>query len=165
MNAQLISEVQKALKIDDDGVAGPITWKAIYKKIVGKDWKESSKHVKASSFADPADIVAFKRCKATGKTDLQCFAVGDNGIGLYGANTAQDHTPMCALHRDDMVRLFGSVKNAAHKKILVHANGKEVVCSVEDRMSSVNRIDLNPAAAKYLGLKPPFLVDASFRVA
>lgn len=165
MNTQLIKEVQEKLGVVVDGDAGQKTWNAIYKNIVGKDWKEKSKKVKASSFADPADLASFKRCKATGKTDLQCFAVGDNGIGLYGANTAQEHTPMCALHKDDMIELFGSVKNAAHQLILVQANGKEVICSVEDRMSSLNRIDLNPAAAKHLGLKPPFLVDASFRVA
>lgn len=113
---------------------------------------------KASSFADPADVAAFKKCKAKGKTDKQCFAVGDNGIGQFGANTAQEHTPMCALHGDDMKRLYGSIAKAAHQKVRVTVGGKSVACAIEDRMSSVNRIDLNPAAAKALGLNPPFLV-------
>jgi len=38
----------------------------------------------ASSFADPADVRAFKRCKAQGKTDQECFRVGDNGVGCWG---------------------------------------------------------------------------------
>jgi hypothetical protein len=37
--------------------------------------------VKASSFADPADVVAVKKCLKSSKTENQCFAVGDNGVG------------------------------------------------------------------------------------
>ena len=165
----LIRAVQKELKVPVDGDPGPITWKAIYKKVTGKDWKEPIKPEKdwtvnahrsiASSFADPADVKAFKKCKLTGKTDLQCFAVGDNGIGQFGANTAQLHTPMCALHKNDMIAKWGSVNGAAHKKVDVWVKGKTVRCSVEDRMSAPGRIDLNPAAAKVLDLNPPFLVD------
>lgn len=118
---------------------------------------------KASSFADPKDIEAFKRCKKTGKTDKQCFAVGDNGIGQFGANTAQTHTPMCALHATQMIRDFGSIAKAAHQKMKVTVNGRTVICSVEDRMSAPGRIDLNPAAAKVLGLKPPFLVNSTWQ--
>jgi hypothetical protein len=39
--------------------------------------------VKASSFADPADVAVYKRCLKSGKTPVQCFAVGDNGVGLW----------------------------------------------------------------------------------
>jgi hypothetical protein len=56
--------------------------------------------VKASSFADPADIKAFRRCKAAGHTDQYCFSKGDNGIGAWGGDTTSDF-PLCALPRDD----------------------------------------------------------------
>lgn len=165
----LIRACQRAAGVEDDGDPGPITWKAIYHKLTGEewvepiqeedDWEDEATRAIASSFADPADVRAFKRCKATGRSDLSCFAVGDNGIGQFGANTAQEHTPMCALHKTDMIKKWGSVNGAAHKKVRVAVKDKEVVCSVEDRMSAPGRIDLNPAAAKALDLDPPFLVD------
>jgi hypothetical protein len=108
-------------------------------------------------------LVAFKKCKATGKTDLQCFKVGDNGIGQFGKITAQEDTPMVAVHADSMKAKWGSVAGAAHRRVMVEANGEKVEASVEDRISAPGRIDLNPAAAKALGLKPPFLVDCTWR--
>ena len=36
----------------------------------------------ASSFADLADVRAFKRAKAKGMTDQEAFRYGDNGIGF-----------------------------------------------------------------------------------
>jgi hypothetical protein len=122
----------------------------------------------ASSFADPKDVAAFKRCKAEGKTDQQCFAVGDNGIGCWGANTAQLHTPMCALPPDDMELRFNDWKKAKSAKVRVRANGHEVICILADRMPWKKNIkngagiDLNPAAAKVLGLQPPFKVAAEW---
>jgi hypothetical protein len=112
----------------------------------------------ASSFADPADVVAFTKCKAQGKTDQQCFKVGDNGIGQFGKITAQDHTAMVAVHADDMKARWGSIIAAAHRPVTVTANEKTVAATVEDRIGVKARIDLNPAAAKQLGLDPPFLV-------
>jgi hypothetical protein len=161
MDINLIKACQRAVGVKVDGKPGPQTWNAIHKRLTGKDFEDEwdSNRAIASSFADPADVRAFKRCKATGKTDLQCFAVGDNGIGQFGANTAQEHTPMCALHKNDMIERWGSVNAAAHKKVRVTVRDKEVVCLVEDRMSAPGRIDLNPAAAKVLDLRPPFLVD------
>jgi hypothetical protein len=106
---------------------------------------------KASSFADLADVDAFERCKAMGKTDKECFRVGDNGIGCWGDKTAQVEVPMCALPPDDIVARWGSIraKTARGKLVRVQANGRSV-------------IDLNPAAAIALKLKPPFLVTASW---
>ena len=112
----------------------------------------------ASSFADPADVVAFNKCKATGKTDKQCFAVGDNGIGQFGKITAQDQIPMVAVNAQAMTTRWGSINAAAHRPVTVTVEGKTVSATVEDRISAPGRIDLNPAAAKALGLKPPFLV-------
>jgi hypothetical protein len=116
----------------------------------------------ASSFADPADIRAFERCKAQGKSDLACFAVGDNGIGQFGKITAQEHTPMIAVHRNAMVAKWGTVAGAAHKAVRVSANGRIIRATVEDRISAPGRIDLNPACAKLLGLNPPFTVPCSW---
>lgn len=121
-------------------------------------------NVLASSFADPADVVAFKKAKAQGKTDKQAFAVGDNGIGCWGDETTQDHTPMCAVPPDDMIAKWGSIAKAKHREIIVTSRktGKSVVCILADRMPYKKNIkngcgiDLNPAAAVCLNLKPPF---------
>lgn len=156
-----IQQIQEVLGVVADGIWGPISQAAM-----DKETGKGKVYVgKASSFADPKDIEAFKKCKKTGKTDRQCFAVGDNGIGQFGANTAQEHTPMCALHATQMTKDFGSIAKSAHQKMKVTANGKTVICLVEDRMSAPGRIDLNPAAAKALGLKPPFLVSATWQKA
>ena len=112
----------------------------------------------ASSFADPEDIAAFIRCMDTGRTDLQCFRVGDNGIGQFGKITAQTHTPMVALHAEDMRAKWGSVAGAAHRPVKVWFGARMVFAMVEDRLGVEGRIDLNPAAAATLGITPPFLV-------
>jgi len=131
---------------------------------------------KASSFADPADVRAFKKWKQIyldqGKTDAQAeklaFAKGDNGVGCFGDFTAQDKIPMCALPPDDMIDKWGSVAKAKHKGVSVSANGKQVICQLADRMPWKKNIkngagiDLNPAAAKALGLTPPFMVPATW---
>jgi hypothetical protein len=125
---------------------------------------------KASSFADLADVRAFQRCKAKGGSDTECFKVGDNGIGCWGDVTAQEHTPMCALPPEDIIAKCGSMKSRAArgKRVHVTANGRETICLLADRMPAKKNIrngagiDLNPAAAKQLGLKPPFLIPAEW---
>lgn len=155
-----IQEIQTILRVDADDIWG-VKSQAALNELIGS---QKGVRSKASSFADPADVATFLECKKkTGKSDLYCFQFGDNGIGQFGEITAQEHTPMCALHADDMKAKWGSVNAAAHREVLVSANGREVVVSVEDRMSAPGRIDLNPAAAKKLGLKPPFLVSCSWR--
>lgn len=149
-----LRQIQTILGVKVDGFWGPKSQAALNKEL-GKSEGFSST---ASSFADPADVVAFKKCKATGKTDKQCFAVGDNGVGQFGKITAQEHTPMVAVHADAMKARWGSINAAAHRPVTVSVNGKTVEATVEDRMSAPGRIDLNPAAAKVLGLEPPFLV-------
>jgi peptidoglycan hydrolase-like protein with peptidoglycan-binding domain len=153
-----ITEIQTILGVTADGIWGPKSQAALNREI----GTASGFNCDASSFADPADVEAFKRCKATGKTDLQCFAVGDNGIGQFGKITAQDHTPMVAVHSDAMKAKWGSITGAAHRPVRVTVNGKTVDATVEDRISELGRIDLNPAAAKQLGLKPPFVVPCSW---
>ena len=116
--------------------------------------------VLASSFADPQDLADYARSGT--------FAKGDNGVGCWGDATAQEHTPMCALPPEDIIAQWGSLtaKVARHRRVIVSANGHEVVCLLADRMPAKAHItnqagiDLNPAAAKRLALKPPFLVPA-----
>lgn len=121
---------------------------------------------KASSFADPADVAAFWRCKKRGGTDKQCFKLGDNAIGCWGDDTSQGSGLSCALPPEDMMEKWGSVKAAKHKKVTVTANSRTVICTLKDRMpprANITNgaiIDLNPDAVAALGLKPPIMVSA-----
>lgn len=152
-------KVQAILGVVADGDWGPISQAAL--NVAAGQTDEFIRE--ASSFADPADVRAFQRCKSTGKSDLACFAVGDNGIGQFGKITAQDHVAMVAVHKTDMIARWGSVEGAAHRPVVVTANGRTIHATVEDRVSAKGRIDLNPACAKLLGLTPPFLVSARWR--
>jgi hypothetical protein len=154
--------IQKLLGIDADGFWGRVSQEALNNERDGGGAAASTSaggfRAEASSFADPADVRAFERCKAQGKTDQQCFRVGDNGIGQFGKITAQDHTAMVAIHKDDMIARWGSVNAAAHRTVTVTIGGRTIHAAVEDRLGVAGRIDLNPAAAAQLGLTPPFLV-------
>lgn len=120
--------------------------------------------VMASSFADPADVVAFKKAKAQGLTDQEAFKRGDNGIGKWGDDTTSD-VPMCALPPEN----WKTLSNPRGAKVRVVANGKTVICELRDTMPHVENItnsagiDLNPGAQKAIGLKPPFLVNATWQ--
>jgi hypothetical protein len=159
-----LGKVQRLLGVAADGFWGPVSQEALNKELDGGAANNGAGgsgtvfKATASSFADPADVHAFQKCKATGKTDQACFKVGDNGVGQFGKVTAQTHTAMVALHKDDMIARWGSVNGAAHRKVFVTANGKTIEAAVEDRLGVAGRIDLNPAAAARLGLNPPFLV-------
>lgn len=155
-------EIQTLLGVTPDGYIGPVTeaaWTNL-KRSQGL-WPPETRHsVMASSFADPADIAAFRRCKAEGKTDKQCFAVGDNGIGKWGADTTAD-IPMCALPPEDWKPLGSLAKG---KKVVVECMGRVVTCELQDTMPSKANIkngagiDLNEAAWKALGHKPPVML-------
>lgn len=120
--------------------------------------------VRASSFADPADVAAFRRCKAKGKSDQECFKVGDNGIGCWGDDTT-GATPMCALPPEDWKPLGKAARGA---RVRVKANGREVICELRDTMPKRANIkngagiDLNPAAVAALGLHPPIMINATW---
>lgn len=124
--------------------------------------------VNASSFADPADIRAFRQCKAKGGSDQQCFKKGDNGVGYWGDDCSAGAGPCCALPPDDIIAKWGSVKSARKKKVRVKASGREIVCELRDRMpwkrniTNGAGIDLNPDAVGALGLKPPVMVAAEW---
>lgn len=179
MHAATIELLQRACQAEGyyagkiDSLRGPLTdaavsklmdaWEAVPPVVVVPSADDDWRSCEASSFADPADLRAFDRCKATGKTDLQCFAVGDNGIGQWGAKTAQEHTPMVAIHKTDLVARWGSVDAGAHRRVEIECKGRMVTAAVEDRISAPGRIDLNPATAKALGLRPPFVVPVRWR--
>ncbi|MFZ2279293.1 MAG: hypothetical protein WAW39_15985 [Prosthecobacter sp.] len=120
-------------------------------------------YCEASSFADPADLRAFKQCKATGKTDLQCFAVGDNGVGECGVITSQEHTPYVAVHKDFMISRWGSKGAAWLREVEVFANGVTFRAKVGDRISARGRIDLNPACLKLINKPAPLKTAAKWR--
>lgn len=158
-----IQELQKILEVVPDGKWGPIT-RAALDALLGKIEIHS---VMASSFADPIDVENFRKCKEEGKTDLECFERGDNGLGCWGDRTTGP-TPMCALPPDDMVDKWGTVLAAKHKKVVVNANNRTVTCVLADRMPWKRNIknkaglDLNPAAVKALGLNPPIMIPATW---
>jgi hypothetical protein len=132
-----------------------------------------SKHkVLASSFADPADVLAFRKWfkiyRLNGHSvevaTRRAFAKGDNGIGKWGDDTTTD-TPMCALPPDDWGWLKDKARGAL---VLVKANGREVLCELRDTMPWKKHItngcgiDLNPAACHALGLHPPIKIKAEW---
>lgn len=124
---------------------------------------ESGKNtVIASSFADPADIVAFKRCKNRGGSDKKCFEVGDNGVGLWGDDTSDESKAMCALPRGVWQDKWGRGDLARGKKLAVTYKGKTIVCELRDTLPARPKngagLDLSPGAAKAFGVAPPFML-------
>lgn len=158
-----LKKVQTALGEEADGIPGPLTRAAFEKLMVAAAAPVKPIKGLASSFADPADVAAFKRCKATGKSDTQCFKVGDNGIGAWGKSTVTDK-PYCALPREDWAHLT----HPPGTKVAVTIGSNTVICELQDTMPAKRFIkngvviDLNPGAQKAFGLKPPFLVPASW---
>lgn len=146
---------------DIDGILGPKS-DAAYAALKSLGGVRA---VLASSFADPADIRAFRACKAKGGTDQECFKVGDNGVGKWGDYTGEGSGPSCALPPEDW-EPFGFA--ARGRLVRVKANGREAVVALKDTMPRLANIkngagiDLNPDAAAALGLKPPFIVPATW---
>jgi len=154
---------QRAVGVTDDGEWGPISQAALNKLRLTVDsvtWHNGP----ASSFADPADIAAFRRCKAQGKSDQVCFGVGDNGIGKWGADTTAN-VPMCALPPEDWQHLA----KPAGTRVEVTVGGKTVICQLQDTMparANVRNgavIDLNAAAWKTFGFTPPVMEPCVWR--
>jgi hypothetical protein len=122
------------------------------------------------SFADPADIVAFKKWfaiyKHAGMSDHDAehaaYAKGDNGVGYWGDDTTNVDQPFVALHSDHLLERWGSLTAATHKPVLVECNGKPMQCIVGDLCGVHERVDLAPGAQFVFGLEPPFLVPATW---
>jgi hypothetical protein len=121
--------------------------------------------VKASSFADLADLAAFQHAKALGWSDARAFKVGDNGIGAWGDLTARDDIPMCALPPEDWLAKWGNAASARGQKVSVTYKAQIVIGELRDTMphraniTNGAGIDLNPGFAKAFGVKAPFMLD------
>ncbi len=118
----------------------------------------------ASSFADPKDVADYKKAIAEGKTEAEALKVGDNGIGVWGDNTARDDVPMCALPPEDWKAKWGSGKNARGKSVAVTYKGQTIIGELRDTMPHKAKItngagiDLNPGFAKAFRVTPPFML-------
>jgi hypothetical protein len=168
-----IADIQEILGVEPDDVWGPQSQAALDALVR----PGGILHVgKASSFADPKDVEAFKKWFAKYKKDglsdhdaeKKAFAKGDNGIGCWG-DDCTGATPACALPPEKMIDRWGSVDAAKHKPVLVTVEDKSVICVLKDRMpheryiTNGAMIDLNPGACAAFGLKPPIMVSATWR--
>lgn len=172
---ETIKLIQRLLHVAEDGAFGPRSRTALELLISSdphSEWPlpapatpDGVHKVKASSFADPADVKAFRECKANGNSDNYCFGKGDNGVGKWGDDCTVGSGPRCALPPEEWIP-FGN--EARGKKVLVKANGKEVVCELRDTMPHYKSItngagiDLNPDACEALGEKPPLMIAATW---
>lgn len=160
-----IADIQKILGVTPDNIWGRRSQAALDKLLSAPSVSIKGK---ASSFADAADVAAFRRCKAQGKSDATCFKVGDNGIGCWGDDTTNVKKAFVAVPPDDMIDRWGSVNVARHKPVKVTINGKTKTCILGDRLPYKRFIkngvviDLAPGAQKMFNLKPPFLVAAEW---
>ncbi len=165
-----IKDIQTILGVVPDGLWGKKSQAALNAAIAESETVTHPPnlgvhHVKASSFADPADVRAFRRCKNNGGTDQDCFKVGDNGIGKWGDDTTAD-VPMCALPPEDW-RPLGARARGAQVRVTVGAH--QVICELRDTMPEKAHIkngagiDLNPTACTALGLTPPVMVEATWQ--
>ena len=165
-----IESIQQLLGVPADGAWGRISQRALDELLRGAppDVIPDGHTVKATSFADPADIAAYRRAKAAGASETEALRLGDNGIGCWGDDMTGSE-PYCALPPEDMIEKCGSIEAARHRPIEVFAHGRSTLCRLGDRMPSRAHItngaglDLNPAACRALGLTPPVATDAVWR--
>lgn len=91
---------------------------------------------------------------------MECFLVGDNGIGCWDDDTTVN-VPMVALPPEDMRQKFGYVVNARGARVRVRCNGAVVIAEVRDRMPEARHrkngagLDMNPALCAALGVQIP----------
>lgn len=109
--------------------------------------------MKATSFADVSDLLAYNRAVRSGKSPEEALSIGDNGLGASQLSTVKGTGPCCAMHgRANLGR-----------KVHVQFHEKVVVCDVRD-VGPDGVCDLNPDACEALGLVPPVseVVDVFF---
>lgn len=162
-----IREVQKILArkevVDVDGVVGDQTMLALYRLDSLGDTETLAAHVptreaavKASFFAGPQDVRAFRKCKDLGGSDVHCFAKGDNGVGRWGEDCTRVDHPMAALPRE-VWQHAGKGKDAP---LWVEYKGVRKDGVLGDTMPSLENvhngagIDLNPGFAVAFGIDP-----------
>lgn len=158
-----LKAIQTLLHVVPDGQFGPKSDLALTELRATEpdvEWPPVSEvhTVKATSFADPADVKAFRKCKAAGGSDQDCFKVGDNGVGKWGDDCTQGNGPICALPPEEWQQ-FGA--QARGKKVIVTHGDKQVIAGLRDTMphyASIHNgagIDLNPDACDALGISIP----------
>ena len=125
--------------------------------------------VTATSFADLKDVAAYKRAIAQGQSEAEALKVGDNGIGMWGENTAREDVAMCALPPEDWLAKWGNGSKARGKQVSVTYKGTTVVGELRDTMPHKANIkngagiDLNPGFAKAFSFTAPFrIVDVKW---
>lgn len=172
--------IQAILHTQEDGLIGPKTlqeFTVLSSLPADAPWPAESTNpddsgwhsVKASSFADPADVAAFRKCKTEGGSDSYCFGRGDNGVGFTGLDCSQGSGPACALPPEDWMAKWGSAANAAGKKVRVRILGKEQILTLKDTMPHKANIkngagiDLSPDAVTAFGLIPPLMIEAEWQ--
>ncbi len=159
-----IVKIQEILGVTPDGIWGPKSQAAL-DILIAPAAAEGWHDVKGSSFADPADVRAFKRCKAAGGSDQECFKVGDNAIGAWGDDTSEGSGPSIALPPED----WQPFAPARGKKVQVRYGEKTVVAELKDTMPHKRNIkngagiDMNPDTCRALGLEPPVMTKVSWR--
>lgn len=163
-----IESIQQILGVNADGAWGPLSQAAFDRLIHGEPELAPGEHkVKATSFADPADIAAYRRAIARGASEQEALAIGDNGVGCWGDDMTSAQ-PYCALPPEDIIEKFGSMAAGKHAPVSVTANGRNIICRLGDRMPARAHItngagiDLSPAAVSELGLRPPVSIDATW---
>lgn len=166
-----IKAIQKVLGVKTDGKWGPISQGAFDLLIHGPVEEGFANRTVASSFADAADVAAFKKCKREGHTDNYCFNYGDNGVGKWLDDTSEGSGASVALPPETMEETWGSVDDAHNKSVKINWNGKVITAKVKDTMPHRKNItngagiDLNPDALLALGLVPPVLVRVTWEAA
>ena len=159
-----IVKIQELLGVEPDGIWGPKSQGALDSLIHGS--VDGWHNVIGSSFADPADVRAFDKCKAAGGSDNYCFGRGDNAIGCWQDSTREGTGPSVALPPEDWEQFE---PNARGKKVEVRYSDKIVVAQLKDTMPHKANIkngagiDMNPDTCKALGLMPPVMTKVSWR--
>jgi len=130
---------------------------------------------KASSFADLADVAAYRRALVSflragynqAQAEAKARKVGDPGVG-WCDNDLSNSTPWVALPYEDWQAKYGTKAKAHNAKVAVTIGGKTVICRLGDTMPHKQDIhtgaviDLAPGAQAAFGLRAPFLVPASW---
>ncbi len=129
----------------------------------------STRHeVKATSFADPADVAAFHHAKSLGMSDEEAFKHGDNGIGCWGDDCTKGL--WVALPPETMIETWGSVASARHQivSLVCEKTRTEIAARVGDRMphraniTNGAGIDMSPDTCAALGLAPPVSANVAW---
>lgn len=132
---------------------------------------------KASSYGDAKDMAVYQRELAKllsegiprKNAEARARKVGDPGVGWCDNILSNPSEPWIALPREDWQAKFKTKAKAHKAKVAVTIKGKTVICWLGDTMPSKANItngaviDLAPGAQAAFGLKPPFMVNASWQ--